>query len=150
MEVVGSKTETKKEFSPVDEYVKRIVMEDSIYLTMRSIEKQKAMAIGEHYYSYMKILDTHSEEIKSMNIIENILALFHSQCSIRSKWVLSASQFSKLSKLAGMTSEKLTKNDYHLIFIKIMRDKPNPNQMEFEHFIEAIEYIVKEIVGYTK
>ena len=49
-----------------------------------------------------------------------------------------------------MTNEKLTKNDYHLVFIKIMRDKPNPNQMEFEHFIEAIEYIVKEIVGYTK
>lgn len=31
-----------------------------------------------------------------------------------------------------------------------MRDKPNPNQMEFEHFIEAMEYIVKEIVGFDK
>lgn len=31
-----------------------------------------------------------------------------------------------------------------------MRNKPNPNQMEFEDFIEAIEYITKEVVGYTK
>lgn len=67
--------------------------------------------------------------MQSMNMIENILALFHSQCSIRSKWVLTASQFGKLARLTGMTSEKLTKNDYHLVFIKIMRDKPNPNQM---------------------
>jgi hypothetical protein len=49
-----------------------------------------------------------------------------------------------------MTNERINKNDYHLIFIKIMRNKPNPNQMEFEDFIEAIEYITKEVVGYTK
>lgn len=70
-----------------------------------------------------------------MNIIENILKLFHSQCSIRSKWVLTASQFTKLSRLSGMTNDKITKTDYHLVFIKIMRNKPNPNQMEFEDFI---------------
>ena len=62
-------------------------------------------------------------------MIENMLKVFHSQCSLRSKWVLSSSQFIKLSKLEGMTSETVTKNDYHLIFIKIMRDKSNPNQM---------------------
>lgn len=66
-----------------------------------------------------------------MNIIENMLKLFHSQCGIRSKWVLTASQFSKLAKLNGMTNEKITKNDYHLVFIKIMREKFNSNQMEF-------------------
>lgn len=49
-----------------------------------------------------------------------------------------------------MTGEKLQKSDYHLVFIKIMREKENPNQMEFEHFIEAMEYIVREVVGYTK
>lgn len=70
-----------------------------------------------------------------MNIIENMLKVFHSQCSIRSKWVLTSSQFIKLSKLPGMTSEKITKNDYHLIFIKIMRNKSNPNNMEFYDFI---------------
>ena len=37
--VVGS--ETKKEVSPVDLYVKKMVMEDSIYLASRSLEKQK-------------------------------------------------------------------------------------------------------------
>lgn len=58
-----------------------------------------------------------------------MLKLFHSQCSIRSKWVLTSTQFTKLSQLTGMTSEKITKNDYHLIFIKIMRNKFNPNQM---------------------
>ena len=70
-----------------------------------------------------------------MNIIENMLKVFYSQCSIRSKWVLTSSQFIKLSKLPGMTSEKITKNDYHLIFIKIMRNKSNPNNMEFYDFI---------------
>ena len=108
------------------------------------------MEIGENYYSYKKILDAESEDMISMGLIENMLKIFHSQCSIRSKWVLTSSQFIKLSKLPGMTSEKITKNDYHLIFIKIMRDKSNPNQMEFEDFIEAMEYIVKEVVGYTK
>ena len=83
-------------------------------------------------------------------MIENMLKIFHSQCSIRSKWVLSSSQFTKLAQLTGMTNEKITKNDYHLIFIKIMREKANPNQMEFQDFIQAIEYIVKEVVGYTK
>jgi len=41
--------------------------------------------------------------------------------SIRNNWVLTSSQFIKLAKLPGMTNEKITKNDYHLIFIKIMR-----------------------------
>jgi mannose/fructose/N-acetylgalactosamine-specific phosphotransferase system component IID len=49
-----------------------------------------------------------------------------------------------------MTNEKITKQDYHLIFIKIMRGKFNQNQMTFEDFIDALEHIVKEIVGYTK
>jgi len=31
-----------------------------------------------------------------------------------------------------------------------MRDKANPNQMEFEDFIEAVEYIVREVVGFTQ
>ena len=49
-----------------------------------------------------------------------------------------------------MTSEKVTKNDYHLIFIKVMRDKFNSNQMTFEDFIDALEYIVQQVVGYEK
>lgn len=55
--VPGTKIEVKKELSPVDEYVKRIVVEDSIFMACRSMEKQKAMGIGEHFYSYQKILD---------------------------------------------------------------------------------------------
>jgi hypothetical protein len=30
-----------------------------------------------------------------------------------------------------MTNDKISKNDYHLIFIKIMRNQFNQNQMEF-------------------
>jgi hypothetical protein len=93
------------------------------------------MQIGDNYYSFKKILDMESEDIREMNIVENMLKVFHSQCSIRSKWVLTSSQFTKLSSLTGMTNEKITKNDYHLIFIKIMREKLNPNQMTFEDFI---------------
>ena len=85
-----------------------------------------------------------------MNIIENMLRIFHSQCSIRSKWVLTSSQFTKLANFTGMTSEKVTKQDYHLIFIKIMRTRPNQNQMAFEDFIDAMEYIVQKIVGFDK
>jgi len=83
------------------------------------------------YYSYKKILDIESEEMKEMNIIENMLKIFHSYCGVRSKEVLTASQFTKLAGLQGMTSEKVTRNDYHLIFIKIMRGKFNQNQMTF-------------------
>ena len=41
----------------MDEYVKRMVIEDAMYLVRRSHERQKEMAIGENYYSYKKILD---------------------------------------------------------------------------------------------
>ena len=85
-----------------------------------------------------------------MNMIENMLKIFHSQCSIRSKWILTSSQFTKLANFAGMTSQKITKQDYHLVFIKIMREKTNQNQMAFEDFIDAMEYIVQQIVGYDK
>lgn len=83
-----------------------------------------------------------------MNIIENMLRIFHSYCGVRSKEVLTASQFTKLSNLSGMTSDKITRNDYHLIFIKIMRTRFNQNQMNFEDFIDAMEYLVKQIVGF--
>lgn len=119
----------------MDEYVKKIVMEDALFLVRRSLQKQKDMQIGDMYYSYKKILDLESEQIKEMNMIENMLSIFHSQCSIRSKWVLTSSQFTKMANFPGMTSPKVTKNDYHLIFIKIMRNKANPNQMSFEDFI---------------
>lgn len=108
------------------------------------------MAIGDHYYSWKKVLDVESSEIKEMNIIENMLSIFHSYCGVRSKEVLTASQFTKLSLLPGMTSEKITRNDYHLIFIKIMRSRYNQNQMTFEDFIDAMEYLVKQLIGYTE
>lgn len=79
-------------------------MTDTLFLVRRSLNKQKEMEIGDNYYSWKKILDIESEDIKEMNMIENMLKIFHSQCSIRSKWVLTSSQFVKLSKYAGMTS----------------------------------------------
>ena len=50
--------------SPVDEYVKRIVVEDAIFLACRSLQKQKNMEMGSHFYSFKKILDAESDEIK--------------------------------------------------------------------------------------
>jgi uncharacterized circularly permuted ATP-grasp superfamily protein len=37
------KMETKKDVSPVDEYVKRIVMTDTLFLVKRSLQKQQEM-----------------------------------------------------------------------------------------------------------
>ena len=79
-----------------------------------------------------------------------MLRIFHSQCSIRSKWILTSSQFVKLANFQGMTNQKVTRNDYHLTFIKIMRTRFNQNQMSFEDFIDAMEYIANQIVGFTK
>jgi hypothetical protein len=66
-----------------------------------------------------------------MNIFEDMLKIFHHLTGIKTKRVITASQFGKLSRFAGMTNEKITKNDYHLIFIKIMRTSFNPTQMDF-------------------
>jgi hypothetical protein len=88
--------------------------------------------------------------MKEFNIIEKMLKIFHSQCSVRSKWILSSSQFIKLANFQGVTNQKITRSDYHLIFIKIMRSRLNQNQMSFEDFIDAMEYIASQIVGYTK
>lgn len=61
--------ETKKEVSPVDDYVKRMVVTDTLFLMRRSLQKQQEMEIGDNYFSYKKILDIESEEIKEMNIM---------------------------------------------------------------------------------
>jgi len=83
--------------------------------------------------------------MQSMNLIENMLKIFHCYCGVRSKEIITSSQFIKLSNLSGMTNEKITKNDYHLFFIKIMRDKYNQNQMTFEDFIEAMEHVIYKL-----
>lgn len=46
MQLVGSKSVNKSEFNPVDDYIKRIVLEDSIFLALRSLEKQEDMEVG--------------------------------------------------------------------------------------------------------
>lgn len=66
-----------------------------------------------------------------MNIFEDILKIFHNLTGIKTKRTITASQFNKLSRFSGMTNEKITRNDYHLIFIKIMRTSFNPTQMDF-------------------
>ena len=79
-----------------------------------------------------------------------MLTLFLSQCGIKTKHVLTSSQFCKFARLGGMTGEKLGKNDYHLVFIRAMRGQPNPTLMEFPQFIEAMEYVVQQVAGYSK
>jgi hypothetical protein len=39
-------------------------VEDTLYLVRRSLEKQRDMALGDHYYSWKKVLDVESEDIK--------------------------------------------------------------------------------------
>lgn len=85
-----------------------------------------------------------------MDIFTNMLKIFHHVAGFKTKATITASQFSKLAKYSGMTSDKITKNDYHLIFVKIMRTRFNPNAMDFEGMIEALEYIVNQITPYTE
>jgi hypothetical protein len=66
-----------------------------------------------------------------MNIFSNMLKIFHYLGGIKTKSTITASQFIKLSKFAGMTDSNVTKNDYHLIFVKIMRNRLNTHSMDF-------------------
>lgn len=66
-----------------------------------------------------------------MNIFANMLKIFHYLGGVKTKATITASQFSKLAKFQGMTSDKITKNDYHLVFVKIMRNRFNPGAMDF-------------------
>ena len=59
----------KKELSPVDQYVKRIVVEDTLYLMSKSLEKLKEIELDTHYFSYKKILENESEDIQEMKLI---------------------------------------------------------------------------------
>ncbi|MBS1890054.1 MAG: hypothetical protein JST59_02075 [Actinobacteria bacterium] len=148
-EVYKSTGETITEVSEIDRYVKRMVIEDAIFLMRKPPASLQAMEEGEQYFSYKKILNADNEHLADMNIFEDMLKIFHHLTGIKTKRVITASQFGKLSRFAGMTNERITKNDYHLIFIKIMRTSFNPTQMDFEGLIHALEYIVKEIHGYT-
>jgi hypothetical protein len=64
-----------------------------------------------------------------------MLKIFHYLGGIKTKATITASQFIKLSKFQGMTDSSVTKNDYHLIFVKIMRNRLNTHSMDFEAMI---------------
>ena len=58
---------------------------------------------------------------------------------------LTASKFCKLGSLPNMTNAQFTKYDYDLGFRKILLNSGFNNQMDFFHFILAIELVSKKL-----
>ncbi len=72
------------------------------------------------------------------------LALFETLLGIKQGNILTASKFNKLNKIPGMTSDKLLKVDYDLIYKKatLIQDT---GVMNFDIFIEALFIVTSKL-----
>lgn len=66
-----------------------------------------------------------------MEIFTDILKIYGQLSGSRFTDALTASKFSKLALYSGMENEKTTKNDYNLIFTKILRNSGDQRNMDF-------------------
>lgn len=135
---------TTTEDSPVDFFIKEKVVEDAIrFVTLKKADRLKYEA-GAKFRSY-EVLVNGPAEMERYRMMEELVHVFHLLTGARTKFTLNSSQFCKISRLEGMTGDRLEKGDYHLLFIKIMRGRENPNMMDFQAFISACELLADKL-----
>jgi len=128
----------KEIISPVDQFVKEKVIEDSILITRKSVAKQLNT---ESYRTFTKVYDTQTvDEFDEMNLFKDILYIFEKLSGVRFKTHLTSSKFVKLAAIRGMTNEHVVKANYDIIYQKAIK-LSDDNQMNFPSFIKAIEDI---------
>jgi len=76
-----------------------------------------------------------------MEVFTDILKVYGKLSGCRFTDALTASKFCKLAMYSGMENEKITKNDYNLIFTKILRNSADQRNMDFYEFIKAFEVL---------
>jgi len=127
----------KEIISPVDQFVKEKVVEDSILVSRKSVAKQLQT---ESYRTFTQVYNSQDNEFDDMNLFKDILFIFEKLSGVRFKTHLTSSKFVKLAAVRGMTNEHIIKANYDIIYQKAVK-LSDDNQMNFPSFIKAIEDI---------
>jgi len=127
----------KEIISPVDQFVKEKVVEDSILVSRKSIAKQLQT---ESYRTFTQVYNGQDHDFHDMNLFKDILFIFEKLSGVRFKTHLTSSKFVKLATVRGMTNEHIIKANYDIIYQKAVK-LSDDNQMNFPSFIKAIEDI---------
>ncbi|KAL4508036.1 hypothetical protein ABPG72_021409 [Tetrahymena utriculariae] len=134
----------KVEQSPLDKYVKCRVVEDAIFIVNKKIEKQLEIGRGNHFRGFKQLISGNFEEYKIMDIFSDILKIYGKLSGFKFNSALTSSKFSKLATYQGMQNDKVIKNDYDLIFKKILQNSQEQT-MSFYDFIRSIEILAQRL-----
>lgn len=133
----------KAVISPVDRYVKAMVMEDAILISRKSANKQGEI---DRYGSFVPIF--HGDEIDSsgLSIFKDIISIYSKLSGAKFKNSLTSSKFAKIGNLSGLTNQTFTKVDYDILFKKMLANSDSKT-LDFPTFIMAMEHLAKRLYG---
>lgn len=131
--------------SPLDLHVKSMVVEDTLKIMSMSNEKKISIAKEGCFNSFRKILIEDNVE-NEKDIFGTIVEIFGKLGGYKFKSTINASRFKKLAGLAGMTNQAFTKNDYDLLWTKMLRNNYDNKNMDFYDFIRTYEELAKRLI----
>ncbi|EGR33199.1 tubulin tyrosine ligase-like member 11, putative [Ichthyophthirius multifiliis] len=143
-EVLQNDGNKLKEISLLDKYVKSYVVEDVILITNQKLEKQMKIGVGGKFNGFKQLICGDQDIINQMDIFIKMLKIYGKLSGFQFR-ILTASRFSKLSNFQGMMNQIVTKNDYDIIYKKIMRNQFEQTQMGFFEFVKALEYLTSKL-----
>jgi hypothetical protein len=99
------------------------------------------------YGSLKRILpDDSTNHLEDLYIYSELENLFAKIGGIRNADSITSSQFQKLSKVQGLTSQKLMKAQYDIIYRNTIK-KHDISTMDLNAFFDAIEIIANKVIN---
>ena len=101
--------------------MKMKVMEDAIYLVIKKPEKQiENIGVGGEFESYKMIFGGETGDSEEKELIGKMLKIYGYLSGYKFRESITSSRFCKLAKLPNMTTPTFIKNDYDLLFRKVL------------------------------
>jgi len=132
----------EKEISPVDLYVKQMVVEDCLKIVSMPIDEQLALSRGTNFNSYKILINSEIPEMDEMDLFNKILDIFGKLSGYKFNSTININKFSKLGNLNYLNNNGINRNSADILFKQIIK---NNTGMGFYEFIDAIELIAAKI-----
>ena len=134
---------SEKVVSPVDLYVKSLVIGDAVRLGIKDIQD---IYDYEEYGSYVKVYDDEIEqELEGSNILDDLFLIYRHLFGSKYLRTLSQTKFSKIHLLLnGFKNKTFSRTFADLVFTQI---KKNHQEFDFFAFVDSIEEICKTFYG---
>jgi len=132
------KIDNEKEsgISPVDEFVKTLVIENAMKIAVLRKHGKKV----DSYDNYERILP--GESFVKYEMLKRVGELFTKLQGLKICGTINQSKFMQIEKLISGSVSKLERYDYNLIFIKVMKLR---KEMNLIMFIRALEVLAERI-----